>query len=223
MTAARRADPRRRRLLVAAIAALALLAAAPRPALADGDPASDVLLLQDDYVPYQPQLSAPLQSGLAHVLKEARSAGYPIKVAVIASPQDLGAVPNLFAQPQQYATFLAQEIAFNSRTPLIVVMPQGYGLTNAGGGAASALRGLGAPGTSGADALGRSAIEAVLRVARAGGHPVAAPKLSGGGSSSASSPLLIFGIPVILLGLVGLLTTLRRRGSHEPVESQPPA
>lgn len=199
--------------------ALWLLVGPTPAALADGDPASDVLLLQDDYIPYEPRLSPPVTNGLTALLKATRRAGYPVKVAIIASPQDLGAVPNLFARPQQYATFLGQEIAFNGRTPLLVVMPQGFGVDQV---SSSALRGLPAPGTSSVDALGRSAIEGVVRLARAAGHPVSAPKLSGGGSSSASSPLLIFGVPVLVLGLAGLVMTLRRRPS-EPTGARPPA
>src|SRR5437588_283728 len=78
---------------------------APAPALADGDPASDYLPLQGYYTPYA-GVSKPLTDALAEVVKETRAAGYPIKVAVIASPTDLGSVPNLFGQPQQYAEFL---------------------------------------------------------------------------------------------------------------------
>ena len=42
----------------------------------------------------------------------AKKAGLPIKVALIASPVDLGVVPELFDKPQSYADFLDKEISF---------------------------------------------------------------------------------------------------------------
>ncbi len=197
---------------------LGVLLAAPVSARADGDPASDILLLQDVYYPYQPAPSSPLAKTLTTLLGSTKAAGFELKVALIESPADLGAVPNMFGKPQQYATFLAAEIAFNSRTPLLTVMPGGFGAANvspAESAAVSALR----PPVAGSDsnALVRSAIAATLSLARAAGHPVAAPKIpavSGHGSGK-TSPALIFGAPVALLLLAGALATLRRRSEPE--------
>ena len=58
----------------------------------------------------------------------AKRAGFPIKVALIASPVDLGVIPDLFGKPQQYADFLDQEISFQGKQPLLVVMAAGYGV-----------------------------------------------------------------------------------------------
>src|SRR4051812_43228004 len=119
----------RRALVTAVLLALTLPAA---PARADGDPASDVLLLQDVFTPYQPEVPKPVVNGLSATLKKARAAGYPLKVAVIASKNDLGSVPQFFGRPQPYATFLEREIAFNKPEPLLTVMPAGYGVAVAG-------------------------------------------------------------------------------------------
>src|SRR5204863_208458 len=83
-------------------AAVGALAAAPAPALADGDPASDFLLQQDSFYPYAPKTSGAMRKALDGLLKRTRQAGYPMKVALIESRSDLGAYPNLFSDPQRY-------------------------------------------------------------------------------------------------------------------------
>ena len=103
----------------AALIAFTVLALAPAAALADGDPASDVLLAQDVYYPYAPKASKPLTTALDALLKRVRAAGYPMKVALVEAPSDLGAYPNLFGDTQNYANLLAKEIAFNSRPHLL--------------------------------------------------------------------------------------------------------
>jgi MYXO-CTERM domain-containing protein len=199
-----------RHVIACVCVAVAMLATAAQ-ALADGDPASDVLPLQDVYLPYSPQVSPPVASALRKLLKETRAAGYPVKVAVIATPTDLGAVPDLFGQAQRYAAFLGNEISFNSHDTLLVVMPSGYGAVNLPPSATAALQGVAAPSGSNADTLAKAAIAAVVRLARSAGHPVAAPKISGGSSGGGTSPAVVFGAPVALLALAGLLMTIRRR------------
>jgi hypothetical protein len=201
-----------RNLVIAALACVALLAT-PAAALADGDPASDVLPLQDVYLPYSPPVSAPVANALRTVLSAARRTGHPIKVAIIATPTDLGAVPNMFGQPQQYASFLGSEISFNAKNPLLVVMPAGYGGVNLPAGTTQVVQGLRAPGSGDSDTLARSAIAAVVALARASGHPVATPKIaaSSGGHGGGTSPAVVFGAPVALLVLAGVLMTIRRR------------
>jgi hypothetical protein len=149
-----------RRVVVAA--ALVALAAAGTAA-ADGDPASDFLIQQDVFLPYPPPSAA---SG--HALEAAVAAvsarGDRVKVAVIASRQDLGAVPSLFGRPQQYATFLATEIAFAYKGPLLVVMPAGVGFAGGSAATPAAIRVEGADRT----ALTRTAAAAVTALERAG-------------------------------------------------------
>jgi hypothetical protein len=55
-----------------------------------------------------------------------------VKVAVIATKEDLGAVPSLFNQPEQYAKFLGTEISFFYSGVLLVVMPAGFGVYHGG-------------------------------------------------------------------------------------------
>ena len=114
----------------------ALLVAAmlvPAAALADGDPASDVLLGQNVFYPYQPPVSKSVAATLNAETAAAKRAGFPLKVALIASPVDLGVIPDLFGKPQKYADFLDQEISFQGKQPLLVVMAAGYGVQGLSG------------------------------------------------------------------------------------------
>lgn len=197
--------------MLVVIAAFALV---PAGARADGDPASDVLLLQDVYLPYAPGVPAPLGKTITDLLKTTRKAGFPLKVAIIADARDLGAVPQYFGKPQSYAPFLESEIAFNSKKPLLTVMPEGFGVAAMPAGTENALKGLDPPNTADGEKLGRATVTAIVKLSEAAGHPVPTPKLpkagSGGGGGS-TSPLIVFGVPVALLALGGLLAAVRRR------------
>jgi hypothetical protein len=202
---------------------LALAAVVQGIARADGDPASDFLYFGTAFFPYSSPVGKVEQGRLNGVVAAARRAGYPIKVAVIAQKSDLGAVPGLFGKPQQYAEFLAAEIALGKPGRLLVVMPAGYGYAGIGakpGKEGAALAGLAAPGTSG-DQLTGAATAAVVALARAAGHPVAAPaglpNVSGTSHSGSSSRLwILVGIGLaVLLGVV-VLTALSRRGRRAP-------
>ena len=198
------------RLLPVLAAALALV---PSVARADGDPASDVLLLQDVYLPYAPGVPGPLGKTITNLLKTTRKAGFPLKVAIIADRKDLGTVPQFFGKPQSYAPFLQSEIAFNSKRPLLVVMPTGYGAAALPTGTETGLQGLAPPKSAGGEDMGRSAVAAIVKLSAAAGHPVPAPKVptAGGGGGGGTSPLIVFGVPVALLALGGVLAALRRR------------
>src|SRR3954453_15111694 len=210
------------RRALATVVLLAALASAPS-AYADGDPASDVLLLQDVYSPYQPPVPKPVLDALTKTLKELRKKGFPLKVAIIASNTDLGSVPQYLGQPQPYASFLESEIKFNKAKPLLVGMQAGYGPAEILPHVASSVANLDKPKSNSADALGRggiadargrAAIDAVLRLGPAAGHPLPKPKLpasSGGGGGGGTSPAIIFGVPVLLLALGGGLAALRAR------------
>jgi hypothetical protein len=200
----------------AALGAIVLLLLGPTfmtpVARADGDPASDVLLVGDVFYPYQPKVSSSLERALEQTLREAlRVAGLHLKVAIIGTKADLGLVPAFLGRPQAYAQFLDREISFNEPQQLLVVMPTGYGVmpaTLAGG-----LAGTRVTGQQGSDGLTRSAISAVLALARSQGHPIPAPKISSSSSGGSPPALLVFGIPALLLALGGLVATRRR--SHE--------
>lgn len=120
---------------VAAVAMCVLLAAAawqPRSARADGDPASDVLLYQPIYFPYQPAPAA-VKRRLTGLVRSANSQGYQIRVAVVQSQRDLGSIPELFDKPPSvYARFLSAELTSAWRHRVLVVFPTGYGLAEGG-------------------------------------------------------------------------------------------
>src|SRR4051812_3721998 len=196
---------------------------APSSASADGDPASDVLVLQDVYLPYAPGVPPDLGRTITDLVKDTRKAGFPLRVAIIAQKSDLGAVPQFFGRPQSYAPFLESEIAFNTKKPLLIVMPSGYGVAAMPAGAENGLQGLAPPKSAQGEDLGRAAVGAIVKLSKAAGHPVPAPKLpapsaSDGGGNNAS-PLIVFGVPVALLALGGLLFGLRRRQDAEAAEA----
>ena len=154
-------------LALAALAAAAALVAAP--ARADGDPASDYLLLQNVYFPEQ----APSQSAET-ALEQAAAAVYAqgdrIKVAVIGSIGDLGAIPSLWGKPDDYAHFLGAELGLWYVGPLLVAMPAGFGVYDGGRSTAAEQEVLDGVqlSSSSSDQLTRSAATAVERLASAG-------------------------------------------------------
>ena len=191
----------------------AFLGIGPTPARADGDPASDVLLAQDVFYPYQPKVSPALETALEKTLHAfARAGGLHLKVAIIGTAEELGLVPKLFGHPQAYAQFLDREISFNQPQPLLVVMPAGFGVMPAG--AANALTGVPIYEQQRSNGLTHSAILAVVALARYRGHPIAAPSISPSSSSGSPPALLVFGLPAALLALAGLAAM--RRGSSRP-------
>jgi hypothetical protein len=206
-------------LLAGLVAAGSILS--PARAGADADPASDTLLVAPVFYPYQPPTSPALQKALEGALAQLKARGLDLKVAIIDDPTDLGAVTNMYAMPQQYADFLDMEISFNTKQPLLVVMYAGFGVANAG--PRGALSGLLPDTKHQADGLARSAIAAVVRLANANRKPIAAPVVGAvapaGGGGGGASPLLVFGAPVLLVGLAAVLAArLRRRHDAD----QPP-
>ena len=154
---------------------MVLLGAVPAAAHADADPASDVLLTQGAFFPYEPAVPPKLAFTLNTVLGASARVGLPLKVAIIGSRQDLGGVPVFFGRPQKYAEFMDREISFNNRQSVLVVMPAGFGVVGAG--PVSALAHLPVDARHGSAGLTRSAILAVVALARARGHSIAVPAL----------------------------------------------
>ena len=194
---------------------LALGAALPAVALADGDPASDVLLGENVFYPYSPAVSSSLQKSLNATTAAAKRAGFPIKVALIASPVDLGVIPDLFGKPQKYATFLDQEISFRAKQPLLVVMPAGYGVQGLSSKATSTVATLPKPTSGQGNALATAAQSAVTKLAEVSGHPISAAEnssssSSGGGGSSGTLVVILAVAAVIAAGALAAIT-LRRR------------
>jgi hypothetical protein len=207
-------------LLVLTPAALALtpvmLALSPASALADGDPASDVLLGENVFYPYQPPVTAATQKTLNAETAAAERAGFPLKVALIASAVDLGVIPDLFGKPQKYAEFLDQEISFQRKQPLLVVMSTGYGVQGLTPRATGAVATLAKPAGKQSEDLARAAITAVSKLADASGHQLSGvsgvPGAKSSGGSSATTVIIIALVAAAIATAAALaLVTLRRR------------
>jgi len=157
--------PVRRGLIV--VAALLVGLAPAAAALADGDPASDVLPIADEFMPYPAPKDA---HELVASVQKVFASDHRVKVAVIATRLDLGSVPSLFRKPSQYAAFLGQEIGAFYSGPLLVVMPNGYGIYDEGHSTAAEKAVLAKLkiGGSSASALVASAAAAVDSLAAAG-------------------------------------------------------
>ena len=208
------------RRAIAWITAVAVVTAtvAPASVLADGDPASDELIGANVFYPFSPPVAAGLQNTLNSETAAAGRVHFPIKVALIASPADLGAIPSLFAKPQQYANFLDQEISLaGTKTLLLVVMPNGYGVQGLNHPATEAATTLKPPAGSRSDNLARAAVVAVTKLAAAAGHPISAASAgsdaAGGGSPTAIEVAALVFVAVVLSAAV-LWLRQRQRGAR---------
>jgi len=201
-----------RRGLVLAAALVALLA--PATARADADPASDYLYSLWVFLPYETKVPAGDAAQLRAVVRESRKAGYPIKVAVIGSPSDLGAVNALWKKPKQYARFLGSELVFLYKGRLLVVMPNGLGLSKNGRPVPKEARALDeiAVGPGGAG-LAKGATAAVRALAAANGHPVALPseQPAAGKDDHSNRDRAIIGAAILAVGLAWAAVLLVRR------------
>jgi hypothetical protein len=200
-------------LAVALLAAAAIATVSVPRAHADGDPASDVLLGENVFYPYQPATSKSLMASLNSATSDASKEHFPLKIALIASPVDLGIIPQLLGKPQAYAKYLDYEISFNSKQPLLVVMKDGYGVEGLPTAATTAAAKLSPPTGGTPDELAQAALAATGKLAAAAGHPIAGVKTtsaSSGGGGGGNTVLLIVLI-VAALGTAGALIAVRRR------------
>ncbi len=231
------------RVLARAVLAVSLAAAAcaatAAPALADGDPASDVLLFQPAFFPYAAP-SSGAKAELLGAIAAAKKAGFPIRVAVVQSRRDLGADPELYAKPQLYAKFLDAELrSARYFGPLAVVMPQGFGvaaggrLTHGGkrfvprplGPLLRAVKPLHPPRSTDPDTLTAAGVTAVKAISAAAGHPigkitkVAAPGSGSSGSGSSFTSIgLAGGLGLAALAAIALIGIGIRRGRPSEAE-----
>jgi uncharacterized protein (TIGR03382 family) len=202
-----------RRAILVAAAVLALSLGVPA-ALADGDPASDYLLVNPVFVPPDDGIPPAYATQLTTVLARAKQQGYVIRVALIKTRYDMGSVTILYRRPKQYAHFLSQELHFVYAGRLLVVMPNGYGYARGGRlepAQQAVVDRLAPPGTTGAQ-LAASATRAVRALAAASGVRVALPPLRGStGTSTTRDRVVIGGVAVVVLALAAGLAWLRRR------------
>jgi cytochrome oxidase Cu insertion factor (SCO1/SenC/PrrC family)/thiol-disulfide isomerase/thioredoxin len=226
---------RTRAFLVAAAAVLAVgFGSHVNCARADGDPGSDVLVNQSYFVAGDAGVSLSEESRLGNLLQAAVHAHFPVRVAIIATPQDLGAITALWRKPGPYAAFLGTELSLSYSGRLLIVMPDGFGLEWQGHSTTSGYRTLShiaiGPGGSG---LAVAAITAVRSLAAADGVKLgsgssaqptaeptqsvqAVPAQSVAPSTSQSSPgsgtdTTVAIIAVALLAAGGLAFLARRR------------
>jgi hypothetical protein len=194
---------------ITAILASAALIAAPA-ALADGDPASDVLVESVLFNPID-GVSQASQARLEAVLNASARAGFPIRVALIASAKDLGTVTPLWDKPGKYAAYLDTELSLSYRGQVLVVMPTGFGLHGPAHGphaVTPAEAGVRAPAPGPGERLGTSALAAVPLLAAAAGHPIPASKLAAAersataGQKSVGTSVSPGAVVALLLGAV---------------------
>jgi hypothetical protein len=197
------------------VAALLLtLAFGAAGARADADPASDYLIQLDSFFPFSTKVSSEQKQALNAALASGRKAGVPIKVAVIAAPNDLGAVTVLFRKPHQYAKFLGTELSYVTKARVLVVMPNGYGIWRGGKPVppreVAALRALPPVGSSDGDKLTAAANTAVRRLLALHGVRVAPPPATHSSTTSDRVKIASGALALVAIGL-GASMLLRRR------------
>ena len=196
----------------AALVAVLVALLAPAAARANGDPASDVLLTDQVFLPFEAPVSKQAAQELRGTVAEANRKGFKIRVAVIAFTGDLGTAVSLWRHPQSYSKFLWSEVAFVYSNWLLVAMPSGFGFWNGKKPVAKELLVLKGrkPGAT-PTALVQSTTAAVRALAKANGVTLA--KVSTGGTSS-NRDRYILGAAVLVFLLVLFVPTriFRRRG-----------
>jgi len=204
------------RLRVALVVVAAACAVVP-VAHADGDPASDYLLSQKTFLPFDAKIPSEQAKALNGIVADAKQKGYTIRVAIISRPFDLGAVPSLWRKPKTYARFLGQELFFVYKGRLLVVMPNGMAVSRAGKPYARGQRVVDAlpkPGADGA-ALATAATRAVRELAAQEGVHAVVPASASSSSSSTDDRLIIAaaagGIALLILLGMGLKRVLAAR------------
>jgi hypothetical protein len=197
----------RRALLLAVVAGVV---AAPA-AHADGDPASDVLIGQNVFLPYAQTIPVDLARRISAGVQAANASGYKLKVAIVAGRTDLGLVQGLWLKPKQYAPFLGRELQFVYKGTLVVEMPNGFGVFSASRGVQRERRALDrvtiGPGPKG---LGEAMVAAVGRLSPAAAKAAAS---SGGGSDVFDRVLIGIGAAVLLVALILGGRAVRQRRS----------
>ncbi len=178
------ATTRRRSLRLLLATAIATITAAGS-AWAHGDPASHYLETDALYPSFARQPSVARQLELLGLLDAAARRGYPIKVALVAGPEDLVEDLGMLRTPQRYAETVATLIEHRLSAPVLIVTPYGAGVAGrasvdgrlrpvAAGDAQALLRGVRVARQADGDQLAATAMGAVRRIARAGGHALPA-------------------------------------------------
>jgi 2-methylcitrate dehydratase PrpD len=191
-----------------------------------GDPASHYLEAEQLYPAFASRPSQARELRLLGLLQAAERLGYPIKVALVATEDDLTDAPQMLRRPQAYADFVASELGGGLEAPVLIVTPYGLGVSGQRGPRAR-LRGIRVSRRADGDALAATAMVAVRRLAASDGHPLPAKvppaRLVGGVVASAPEDdsggidlrlAAVLFTAVLLLALVGFELWIRvpRRG-----------
>jgi hypothetical protein len=204
----------RRALLLIALLALAAVPGAN----ANGDPASDVLITQQVFLPVEAPIPQSDQDALTKTVAAANKQGYPIRVAVIAFSGDLGTALSLWKHPQDYAKFLGSELTFVYTKRLLIAQPSGFGIYHRGKSVAKEQRVLARvqAGRTPA-ALAQSATQAVRALAAANG--IVLPSYAS--KSTAWRDRLLIAVAGVLILLIIFVPGRRlRRGRLSPEPEQ---
>ena len=222
------------RWAVACVAASLLLMAAAPSAHADGDPASDVLTEQPVFYGSALDLKSEPAAQLDALVKEAGQRGFPVNVVVISRLEDMGSVTDLYEDPERYGDFLAGEIGCCVKGRLLIVMPNGLGVTYIGHSSRAdrkVVETQPAPGAVGN--LLPAAIDGVVKLAAASGVELAVPDVqpapngvdqpithasapqaapgNGGSAESGGGEWALYLVPVAALVLVACAAVGRSR------------
>jgi hypothetical protein len=209
---------RRLPLILVLLAALAV-ATAPSSALADGDPASDVLISNTLYTPVAQKISPPVLQQLQRTIEQANAGGFKVRVALILDRTDLGAVPQLFGHPVKYVKLLSGELYYVWKGAIVAVQPSGIGVQNikplAPAQAVADTIVITNPST--ADGLAQAANETIRKLASEDGKVTFTADGTAGASTSSSSTFtagnILTGVLVVVLILlfVGQIILRRRK------------
>jgi hypothetical protein len=213
----------RPKLLLSLLAALALVLTAAPGALADGDPASDVLITQTLYTPVAQKISPPLLAQLRTTITAYNAAGFPIRVALILDRTDLGAVPQLFGQPDNYVQLLSGELYYSWKHTIVAVQPSGVGVRNIKplADAKTIVAGIKVAQPATADTLAQAAITAIRKLGSAHGialftsNGTTTVKKTSSGSSTTKTLLGVV-LAIVLVGLLAGQIYLRRQRRNAP-------
>jgi hypothetical protein len=200
---------------IALVAALLLLVLPAAVARANGDPASDYLLVQSVFLPFNAKIDRKASKELSDTIRAADEKGFKIKVAVIGSRYDLGTAFSLYNKAQKYAQFLGLELSFQYRDHLLVVMPNGFGYSVNGKPdpkGIAVLQNVPPPGKDTTKQV-QAATAAIRKLAAASGKPL--PASVGGGSSNTRDRITLAAGLVALAALLAAIVFWRRRAPEK--------
>jgi len=153
------------------------------------------------------------------VVDDAKTKGFPIKVALIPNRYDLGSVGVLWKRPKQYAKFLGLEDAPFFKQRLLIVMPNGFGFHRPGSDSTTedaTLAKIAIP--PGDDGLVRAAIDGVTALAAADGIHVTASRVTTQAQRNSHDRVVIIAAvaAALVLGALARLALRRRTASRRP-------